>query len=139
MVHLGDGFFPAVNTFQKETRVHIRVYSTDDNGFLHPTKEGVSLKPEVWSSVLSSLRTFPDYNFVGVYVVGQPVPHNPLKLSFDANNYIKGYYSLFSGNDKFGQNQGLFISREEYTKGDTLFAFNLSPDFCNGDHLNIAI
>ncbi|KAF8789253.1 hypothetical protein HNY73_007202 [Argiope bruennichi] len=42
-----------------ETRVHIRVYVTDDNGFLHPTKEGVSLKPEVWSSVLSTLRTFP--------------------------------------------------------------------------------
>ncbi|GBL91272.1 hypothetical protein AVEN_148550-1 [Araneus ventricosus] len=59
MVHLGDGLFATVNTFQKETRVHIRVYSTDDNGFLHPTKEGVSLKPEVWSSVLSSLRTFP--------------------------------------------------------------------------------
>ncbi|GBL90640.1 hypothetical protein AVEN_219310-1 [Araneus ventricosus] len=59
MVHLGDGLFAAVNTFQKETRVHIRVYSTDENGFLHPTKEGVSLKPEVWSSVLSSLRTFP--------------------------------------------------------------------------------
>ncbi|GBM48092.1 hypothetical protein AVEN_34413-1 [Araneus ventricosus] len=59
MVHLGDGLFVAVNTFQKETRVHIRLYSTDDNGFLHPTKEGVSLKPEVWSSVLLSLRTFP--------------------------------------------------------------------------------
>ncbi|GBM60545.1 hypothetical protein AVEN_37856-1 [Araneus ventricosus] len=49
MVHLGDGLFVAVNTFQKETRVHIRVYSTDDNGFLHPTKEGVSLKCGVLS------------------------------------------------------------------------------------------
>ncbi|GBO20280.1 hypothetical protein AVEN_148458-1 [Araneus ventricosus] len=47
MVHLGDGLFVAVNTFQKQTRVHIRVYKTDDNGFLHPTKVGVSLKPEV--------------------------------------------------------------------------------------------
>ncbi|KAF8787925.1 hypothetical protein HNY73_009473 [Argiope bruennichi] len=46
MIHLGDGLFVVVNSFQMETRVHIRVYVTDDNGFLHPTKEGVSLKPE---------------------------------------------------------------------------------------------
>ncbi|GBN27014.1 Uncharacterized protein F54H12.2 [Araneus ventricosus] len=78
-----------------------------------------------------------DMNFIGVYVDGQSVPHNPLELNFDKNNYIKAYYSLFSGTDKFGQDQGLFISREEYINGNTLFAFNLSPDLCNGEHLNL--
>ncbi|KAF8791613.1 hypothetical protein HNY73_006454 [Argiope bruennichi] len=58
MVHLDDGLSVVVNSFLKETRVHIRVYVTDDNGFLRPTKEGVSLKPEEWSSVLFTLRTF---------------------------------------------------------------------------------
>ncbi|KAF8795185.1 hypothetical protein HNY73_003064 [Argiope bruennichi] len=66
MVHLGDGLFVMVNTFHKETRVPIRVYVTDDNGFLRPTKEGVSLKPEVWSSVLSTLRTFPALYYNGL-------------------------------------------------------------------------
>ncbi|GBO44489.1 hypothetical protein AVEN_226886-1 [Araneus ventricosus] len=47
MIHFGDGLFTLVNSFLKETRGHIRVYSTDDKGILHPTKEGVSLKPEV--------------------------------------------------------------------------------------------
>ncbi|GBN72875.1 Uncharacterized protein F54H12.2 [Araneus ventricosus] len=78
-----------------------------------------------------------DMNFIGVYVDGQSVKHNPLELNFDKNNYIKGYYSLFSGTDKFGPDQGLFISREEYINGDTLFAFNLSPDLCKGEHFNL--
>ncbi|GFT35664.1 uncharacterized protein F54H12.2 [Trichonephila clavipes] len=78
-----------------------------------------------------------DINFIGVYVDGQPTPHNPLDLNFAQNNYIKGYHSLFSGTEKLGQDQGLFISREEYISGNTLFAFNLSPDLCTGDHLNL--
>ncbi|GFX86218.1 uncharacterized protein F54H12.2 [Trichonephila clavipes] len=34
-----------------------------------------------------------DINFIGVYVDGQPTPHNPLDLNFAQNNYIKGYHS----------------------------------------------
>ncbi|KAF8794808.1 hypothetical protein HNY73_002738 [Argiope bruennichi] len=56
MVHLDDDLFILVNTFQKETRVYIRVYSTDGNGVLHPTKEGMSLKPEVWNSLVSLVK-----------------------------------------------------------------------------------
>ncbi|GBM42277.1 hypothetical protein AVEN_234995-1 [Araneus ventricosus] len=70
-----------------------------------------------------------DMNFIGIYVDGQPIPHNPNELNFDANNYTKDYYSLFSGTDKFGQDQGLLISREEYINGNTLFAFNLTLIF----------
>ncbi|GBO14423.1 hypothetical protein AVEN_176722-1 [Araneus ventricosus] len=78
-----------------------------------------------------------DTNCIGVYVDGQPLPYNPLELNFDKNNYIKGYCSLFSGTDRFGQDQGLHMSREEYINGNTLFAFNLSPDLRNEDHLNL--
>ncbi|GFU02944.1 uncharacterized protein F54H12.2 [Trichonephila clavipes] len=78
-----------------------------------------------------------DINFIGVYVDGQPTPHNPLDLNFAQNNYIKGYHSLFIGTEKLGQDQCLFISRVEYISGNTLFAFNLSPDLCTGDHLNL--
>ncbi|GFY03782.1 PC4 domain-containing protein [Trichonephila clavipes] len=51
MFHIGELIFISVNTFQKQTRVHIRVYATDDRGILHPTKNGVSLKPEVWCAL----------------------------------------------------------------------------------------
>ncbi|GBN88412.1 hypothetical protein AVEN_170570-1 [Araneus ventricosus] len=64
-----------------------------------------------------------DMNFIGIYVDGQPIPHDPIELNFNANNFIKGYYSLFSRTDKFGQDQGLFISREEYINGNCLKLF----------------
>ncbi|GFX50862.1 PC4 domain-containing protein [Trichonephila clavipes] len=34
MFHIGELIFISVNTFQKQTRVHIRVYATDDRGLL---------------------------------------------------------------------------------------------------------
>ncbi|GIX66913.1 uncharacterized protein F54H12.2 [Caerostris darwini] len=76
-------------------------------------------------------------NFIGIYVDGKPKPHGPLEVNFDKNNYMKGYHSLFSGTEKIGHDQGLFISREDYIKGNTLFAFNLAPGLCNEDHLNL--
>ncbi|GIY50384.1 uncharacterized protein F54H12.2 [Caerostris darwini] len=76
-------------------------------------------------------------NFIGIYVDGQPKPHAPLELNFDKNDYIKGYHSHFSGTEKIGHDRGHFISREDYIKGNTLLAFNFSPDLCNGDHLNL--
>lgn len=76
-------------------------------------------------------------NFIGIYVDGQPVPHNPLELNFDQNLFIRAYQSLYSGTGKSGQDQGLFITREEYVNGNVLFAFDLSPDLCNGDHMNL--
>ncbi|GFX69349.1 PC4 domain-containing protein [Trichonephila clavipes] len=58
MFHIGELIFISVNTFQKQTRVHIRVYETDDMGILHPTKKEVSLKYEVWSALHSKLCCF---------------------------------------------------------------------------------
>ncbi|GFU47179.1 PC4 domain-containing protein [Nephila pilipes] len=58
MIHLGGLVFISVNCFQKQTRVHIRLYAKDDTGVLHPTKDGVSLKPEVWSAFHSQLCSF---------------------------------------------------------------------------------
>nr|XP_042913619.1 uncharacterized protein F54H12.2-like [Parasteatoda tepidariorum] len=68
---------------------------------------------------------------------GQPVPHNPLELDFAKNQYIRAYQTLFVGTERMGQDKGIFISREEYVKGNTLFGFDLSPDLCSGEHLNL--
>lgn len=78
-----------------------------------------------------------DLNFIGIYVDGQPVPHNPLELDFARSSYIRAYQSLFLGTGKIGEDRGSFISREEYTDGNVIYAFDLSPDLCAGDHLNL--
>ena len=33
--------------------------------------------------------------------------------------------------------KGIYLSQEEYAKGHVLYAFDLSPDMCNGDHFNL--
>ena len=61
--------------------------------------------------------------------------HSVMKLDFDKNLYLNAYFTIYEGIDKpeLGNN----ISREEYPKGYTLFAFDLSPDLCTGEHINI--
>ncbi|GBM83144.1 hypothetical protein AVEN_107388-1 [Araneus ventricosus] len=70
-----------------------------------------------------------------VYVDSQPVPHNPLELSFDTIVY-QGYYSLFSGNDKLVKTKDCSFKRRIY-QGDTLFGTPIYPDLYLGDHLNL--
>lgn len=70
-------------------------------------------------------------NFVGVYVDGQPVPHQPMHLDFEKQNYIQAYQNLFLKSD------GLYLTRTEFAQGYTLFLFDLSPDLCDGEHFNL--
>ncbi|GFU04554.1 uncharacterized protein F54H12.2 [Trichonephila clavipes] len=46
-------------------------------------------------------------NFIGVYVDGQPVPHNPLELDFSKDQYIRAYQTLFVGTDRMGQDRAV--------------------------------
>lgn len=53
--HLGDKNFAVVSCFKGVTRVHIRRYTTDENGDIKPTKDGVSISPEVWDSLVQRM------------------------------------------------------------------------------------
>ena len=59
MFHLGGDNYVSIVFFMSHTRVHIRKFSTDDEGFLHPTKDGVSLSPSVWLSFQKKCYNFP--------------------------------------------------------------------------------
>ncbi|GFW09449.1 uncharacterized protein F54H12.2 [Trichonephila clavipes] len=81
----------------------------------------------------SHLFEFNHYNvnFIGVYIDGQPMPHQPLELDFEKENYIRAYQSLFLNSE------GLYLSRNEFAKGYSLFLFDLTPDLCDGEHFNL--
>ncbi|GFU11522.1 uncharacterized protein F54H12.2 [Trichonephila clavipes] len=51
-------------------------------------------------------------NFIGVYVDGQPVPHNPLELDFSKDQYIRAYQTLFVGTDRMGQDRVKSIAKK---------------------------
>ena len=73
-------------------------------------------------------------NFLSVYIDGQPVPSKPLELDFENKNYIRAYHRLFSS---FNRDTGIYLSREDFANGHALYAFDLSPDLCDGPHLNL--
>ncbi|XP_070571283.1 uncharacterized protein F54H12.2-like [Ptychodera flava] len=74
-------------------------------------------------------------------VSGKQVPSKPLKLDFTkagGQSFIMAYYSLFTGTNKIGRDEGININRYEYDNGYTLFAFDLTPDLsADGGHLNL--
>ena len=46
--------------------------------------------------------------------------------------------SLFSGTDKENRDEDNDITREDYPRGHTLYAFDLSPDLAEVGHFNLA-
>ncbi|CAH3126509.1 unnamed protein product [Porites lobata] len=117
-----------------------------DNIFLGQIPKRIVLGLVDTEAYNGSYRTNP-FNFnhhnltqVGVYVDGEQIPRKPLFLKFDAaggQNVIAGYQSLFSGIGKLSQDMGNQINRSDYGSGYTLFAFDLTPDHCPGDHFEL--
>ena len=74
-----------------------------------------------------------DIKHLSLTVDGENVPQKALQLNFDANNhkssFIEAYIALY-GRERFsdGRDEGLYITRSEFSKGYTLFAFDLEPD-----------
>ena len=77
-----------------------------------------------------------DINFVAVNVNGRQIPGKPLQPNFEKGQYIRSYQTLFTALNKFGQDEGNQISRNDYTAGYTLFAFDFTPDLENDGHFN---
>ena len=77
---------------------------------------------------------------------GEEIPFKQLTLTYpnkDGTNsmnvdYIQAYNTLFSGTGKMYANTGLDISRDEYAQGNTLYAFDLTPDMCHStEYFNV--
>lgn len=65
-----------------------------------------------------------------LYADGMPVMGNPLKLDFNHGSVIaRAYTNLFILTNKWNKNEGNDISREQFVRGSTLFAFDLDPFF----------
>ncbi|XP_011630862.1 uncharacterized protein F54H12.2-like [Pogonomyrmex barbatus] len=80
-------------------------------------------------------------NFFSLYADAVQIPSRPLQPNFSKDHplYVEAYNTLFSGTGNHFLNEGNSISREDYAKGFTFFAFDLTPDLsanCAG-HWNL--
>ena len=78
-----------------------------------------------------------DIDFLALYVDGVQIPSKPLQPDFAGENHMRSYASLFNGTGLMSRNQGNDISRDEYGKGYTLFAFDLTPDLSDAGHFQL--
>ena len=78
-------------------------------------------------------------NYISLETNGQSYPAQPLTPKFDdnVNNYIKSYMTLFTETGRIFDDNGNDITREGYRKGYSLWAFDLSPDKEDGDHVHL--
>jgi hypothetical protein len=74
---------------------------------------------------------------IGLYLDGQLYGLKPLKLDYAAGRYIAAYAGLFGGTNKINRDEGNDISRSDYSNGYALYAYDLTPDLGEDDHLNL--
>ena len=75
---------------------------------------------------------------IGIYLDGQLYGLKPLKLDFAAGRYAAAYAGLFGGTNKINRDEGNDVSRSDYAQGYALFAYDMTPDLGDNDHVNLA-
>ena len=76
-------------------------------------------------------------NFLALYVDGQQVPAKPLKPRFGQSDFGRSYCNMFAGTGKMFQDEGNDAIWDDFGQGYSLFAFDLTPDVCDGFHFNL--
>jgi hypothetical protein len=61
----------------------------------------------------------------------------PIKMNYADANYMQAYWSLFTGTQKANKDESNDIMLGEYPNGYCLYAFDLTPDLCEGGHFNL--
>jgi hypothetical protein len=71
---------------------------------------------------------------IAMKIASKSLPYSSaLKPNFAENNYFEAYNSLFKNISQSPND----ISYEEYKNGNTLFAFDLTPDLCTEEHYSL--
>jgi len=75
---------------------------------------------------------------IGLYLDGQQQHAlRPTQPNFATGEYIRAYNTIFAGTGKLSADEGLFITRDEYANGYSLYAFDLTADLGEDDHFSL--
>lgn len=93
---------------------------------------GFVMSPSTSGNYVINPLDFLNCNITSIclYADGMSVMGNPLKLDFNKGaSIVRAYTNLFVLTNKWNQNAGICITREQFVRGSTLFAFDLNPYF----------
>jgi len=83
---------------------------------------------------------FANFNLheIGLYVDGQQQHAlRPIQPNFATGEYIRAYNTIFAGTGKLGADERLFITRDEYANGYSMYSFDLTADLGEDDHFSL--
>lgn len=104
---------------------------------------GFVLSKALFGDYKSNAFNFLNCNIQSIclYADGVPVGGNPLKLDFTSSNgetFVRAYANLFLTTGKWNTDAGNDIDRKDFIGGNTLFAFQLEPNFSqHGEYLSL--
>ncbi|XP_066486401.1 vomeronasal type-2 receptor 26-like [Tiliqua scincoides] len=75
--------------------------------------------------------------FFAIYLSGYQIPAKPFQPDFQEGSCVREYMSLVHASGKHMKDRGLIVNREDFARGYTLFAFDLSPDQECGEHYSL--
>ena len=79
-----------------------------------------------------------DVERLQINVAGHSIPYrHAIEMDFSKDDYILGYNTIFKGFNKGVYLTGNDLSYNDFKNGYALYAFNLSPDHCDGEHMSI--
>ncbi|XP_073689440.1 uncharacterized protein F54H12.2-like [Garra rufa] len=78
-----------------------------------------------------------DLEFLAVYVESQQCPAKPLQPDFAGGSTVREFYQLATATRRHLKNQPLSINRDDFLKGYSLYAFNLTPDEDCRQHISL--
>ena len=78
-------------------------------------------------------------NFLSLHLDGMQIPWAPLKPSFSSDNFVRAYFTQFTGGDGTASNTGNCIDRNDFKAGHALYCFDLTPDLSSSSshHFNV--
>lgn len=73
-----------------------------------------------------------DLEYINGKVGAKSITAQPFTFDFPNGQYLPAYWNLMHSMGYSFKDDGCYITRDEYDKGNFLLAFNLSPTLCNG-------
>ncbi|XP_033731756.1 uncharacterized protein F54H12.2-like [Pecten maximus] len=75
---------------------------------------------------------------IGLYVNGESIPARPIKMDVgDNRNYVTLFVNLFEVAEKWNDDSGLTITRENFNQGFTVYGFTLTPCGLGEEYINL--
>jgi hypothetical protein len=75
-------------------------------------------------------------NYINLKIDGQNYPANPYQPDFAGGLFCRELRALYDNIGIHTTDSSVGVSKEEFKSGTTLFAYDLTPDMCNGWHIH---